>query len=117
MHVISSSATEADLAKIPAPLAAVSCVPSNQPLDASLEKVVEALLSKSISNGPYTQALLDVAYLPLVTPVMEIAKKQGFKTIGGRDMLVYQGVEQFQIWNGAIAPVEVAMEAVYNADN
>jgi shikimate dehydrogenase len=34
--------------------------------------------------------------------------------ISGLEMLVYQGAESFEIWNGQIAPVKVMRQAALN---
>lgn len=100
-----------------APQAVVSCVPASKPLDAALGKLVDAVLSLPSSPASTSKYFLDVAYMPLVTPLAELARARGYATVGGRDMLVYQGVEQFEIWTGSEgAPVQVALDAVYNAD-
>ncbi|KAF5097458.1 hypothetical protein D0Z00_002395 [Geotrichum galactomycetum] len=99
------------------PLLAVSCVPADKPLPEELLSAVTKFLDAPLKNAPYQPVLLDVAYKPFVTPVMELAQKSNYKTVGGRDMLVYQGVEQFQIWTDVPAPLEIAKKAVYAQDD
>jgi shikimate 5-dehydrogenase len=41
------------------------------------------------------------------------AKKAGASTIEGFEMLIGQGMRQFEIWTGRIAPAEI-MEAALN---
>jgi 3-dehydroquinate dehydratase/shikimate dehydrogenase len=47
------------------------------------------------------------------TPLIREAKKAGASTIEGFEMLIGQGVRQFEIWTGRIAPAEI-MEAALN---
>ena len=42
----------------------------------------------------------DLVYNPLKTELIRIAKRNGIKTIGGLDMLIYQGAKAFEIWTG-----------------
>ena len=38
------------------------------------------------------------------TPLIKEAKMAGVSTIGGAEMLFYQGARQFEIWTGQTAP-------------
>lgn len=98
------------------PLLTVSCVPADKPLPEALMSLVDKLFDLPIDDAPFERALLDVAYKPFVTPLMEYAQNRNYKTIGGRDMLIMQGVEQFEIWTDIGAPIEIAKEAVYSQD-
>jgi len=46
------------------------------------------------------------------TPLIREAKKAGVYTIGGVEMLIAQGIKQFEIWTGLEAPAEVMRRAV-----
>lgn len=112
---------ETDLQKLPAtlraPLLTVSCVPADKPLSSALLALINHFLDlKQDKSSTIEKTLLDVAYKPYVTPLMEHAKSRGFKTIGGREMLILQGVQQFDIWTGIMAPIEIARKAVYALD-
>ena len=52
-------------------------------------------------------AVMDMVYNPLETPLVIEAKKHNVKAIAGLDMLLYQGAKAFEIWTGKQAPVEV----------
>lgn len=61
--------------------------------------------------------VMDIVYVPLITPLIEAAKKLGKKIITGDKMLLYQGVEQFKLWTGENAPLSVmrsALEKILN---
>jgi shikimate dehydrogenase len=51
--------------------------------------------------------VMDLIYNPRQTPLLIQAKKQGYKTLDGLSMLLYQGVKAFHLWTGKAAPVEV----------
>jgi len=42
----------------------------------------------------------DLVTKPYGTPIVREAKKANVPTLGGLEMLVAQGVEQFRIWTG-----------------
>lgn len=49
----------------------------------------------------------DLVTKPGDTPIMREAKFAGISTIGGFEMLIEQGAEQFEIWTGRPAPREI----------
>jgi shikimate dehydrogenase len=55
--------------------------------------------------------VMDAVYNPLKTRLLALAEKKGCLTIGGLDMFIYQGAEQFRIWTGLEPPVEIMREA------
>lgn len=91
---------------------AVSCVPADKALDSQLVDKIERLLVKG-SSSYGLPSLLDAAYKPSVTSVMKIAHdKFNWNTIPGAQMLVHQGVEQFERWTNFRAPFEAIFDAV-----
>ncbi|WP_128904301.1 shikimate dehydrogenase [Halorubrum amylolyticum] len=60
-------------------------------------------------------AVLDAVYAPIETRLLREAAAAGATTIDGAWMLLFQGVEAFEIWTGADAPVE-AMNAALRAE-
>jgi len=56
--------------------------------------------------------LLEMAYKPAVTSLMQLAANSGWKTVPGLEALVGQGVWQFRLWTGIVPLVGVAREAV-----
>lgn len=97
---------------------AISCVPSDLPMDPTLLNKLERLLNKGAANkgkAGFTPMLLDCAYKPRVTPVMELAKaKFEWHIVSGEEMLVNQGVAQFKIWNSTVPPYKAISDAVNN---
>ena len=53
----------------------------------------------------------DLVYNPLETPLLREAGRAGAATLGGIQMLVYQGAASFEMWTGHDAPVAVMLEA------
>jgi pentafunctional AROM polypeptide len=58
--------------------------------------------------------VMDVAYRPALTPLLDQAKRAGCPVVQGAEMLVAQGVEQFQIWTRRHAPATEMWEAVFS---
>lgn len=65
---------------------------------------------KSIVDKKYlikNQIIMDAVYSPRETGLIRNAKEMGAKIVYGYEMLLYQGVEQFKLYTGFDAPVEV----------
>ena len=61
------------------------------------------------------EAVMDMVYNPIETPLLSAAKPHGVKTIHGLDMLLHQGAKAFEIWTGAKAPVDVMRRELMGA--
>ena len=57
----------------------------------------------------------DLVYNPSETLFLKEAHAAGCDTIGGLEMLVLQAAEQFKLWTGVEAPVNVMREAAQRA--
>jgi len=57
----------------------------------------------------------DLVYNPAETKLLKLAKKVGAKTSNGLGMLLYQGMQSFEIWTGKPAPKEVMQKALLEA--
>ena len=64
---------------------------------------------------PPTALVYDLVYNPLETPLLREAVRAGAGTLGGIQMLVYQGAASFEMWTGKTAPVDVMLEAATRA--
>lgn len=96
------------------PSVAIGTVPADQPLDAGVEEALHLLLQRNSSPAPASdqeqanaeeekadrRVLLEMAYKPTVTPLVELAQKEGWATIAGLEVLAAQGVFQFEFWTG-----------------
>jgi shikimate dehydrogenase len=54
--------------------------------------------------------VFDIVYNPMMTRLLREAKAAGARTIGGVDMLAWQGALAFEKWTGQAAPVELMRE-------
>jgi shikimate dehydrogenase len=59
--------------------------------------------------------VMDIIYTPLKTRLLREAEKIGCACIDGLSMFVYQGAEQFTLWTGQKAPVDIMRLAVLSA--
>ena len=61
------------------------------------------------------QMVYDIVYNPLKTQIMLDAEEVGARTLGGLWMLVYQGVEAFEIWTGVRPDAQTMYDAAKKA--
>ncbi len=61
------------------------------------------------------QVVMDIVYAPMKTRLLQEAEAKGCTIINGLEMLLYQGVAQFELWTGKSAPVPVMREALKKA--
>lgn len=61
------------------------------------------------------QVVMDIVYAPMQTRLLREAENAGCDVINGLEMLLYQGVAQFELWTGKTAPVSVMREALREA--
>ena len=93
------------------PSVAIGTVPADQPLDPAVDESLQILFRHSPDNSPAhgtktettPRILLEMAYKPAITPLMQLAQKAGWFGIPGLEVLAAQGVFQFEHWTG-IAP-------------
>lgn len=99
-------------AAITAPTVAVSTIPGNLPLDGNLKEVLDILVTPGAVPGE--KVILEMAYKPARTAVVELAESLGWKVVLGVEALVRQGVAQFEIWTGEQGDVDGVRTAVGN---
>ena len=75
----------------------------------------EAGTPLSAGQIPPTALVYDLVYNPLETPLLGEAAKAGAASLGGIQMLVYQGAASFEMWTGRPAPIAVMLEAATQA--
>jgi shikimate dehydrogenase len=61
------------------------------------------------------QVVMDIVYSPLKTRLLREAEEAGCITVNGLEMLLYQGVAQFELWTGKEAPVDVMRKTLLEA--
>ncbi|KAF1809733.1 Pentafunctional AroM protein [Eremomyces bilateralis CBS 781.70] len=99
------------------PHVAIGTVPADKPIDSGVQGVVERVfaMGKVEEVGKARRTLLEMAYKPPVTDLMKLAEKEGWNTINGLEVLVGQGVYQFEYWTGIKPLYKEARDAVMSA--
>jgi pentafunctional AROM polypeptide len=57
--------------------------------------------------------LLEMAYKPPVTALIQLSQDAGWKTVNGLEVLVGQGVHQFEYWTGVKPLYSVARVSLH----
>ena len=83
----------------------VNATPVGMSPKANAMPVEKTLLKKDL-------LVFDIVYNPLETMLLREAKKAGCQTIAGIEMFLAQGAEQFRLWTGKEAPLELMREVV-----
>lgn len=103
--------SEEEVRRIPeGPAYAVSTIPGNVAVDASLTSMISALLS--VPSPAIERQFLEMAYLPRETATMKLAQRLQWNTIPGAVPLTLQGLRQFELWTGFRIPTSVGRRAV-----
>jgi pentafunctional AROM polypeptide len=89
------------LGSLPALHLMVSCIPGSAGVCPS-----DALLSK------FAPVVLDAAYLPRATPLLDAARRTGCVTFEGIEMLAEQAYAQCALWTGRKAPKHAILTAL-----
>ncbi|RMZ74694.1 Pentafunctional AROM polypeptide [Pyrenophora seminiperda CCB06] len=111
-----------DVEALPAtPQVAIGTIPADQPIDVAIRETLCTLFEKdkaSVRDLEGTERiLLEMAYKPPVTALIQLAMDNGWKTVNGLEVLVGQGVHQFEYWTGVRPLYEMAKDAVINETN
>jgi len=79
-------------------------------------------MSPDVEGCPVTEdalregmVVMDVIYNPFRTKLLSIAEARRCLVINGLPMFIHQGAEQFRLWTGVDAPVDVMNDAVQGA--
>lgn len=106
--------TIAEAESLPGPRVVVSAIPDFEPKSEDEKRargVVEVMLDKKEKG-----AMLEMCYHPSPdTAVARIARKSGWKVIGGIEAMIWQGLEQDKIWlrrKASTLPVEEVKRAL-----
>ena len=59
--------------------------------------------------------VMDIIYNPLKTKLLGLAESMGCLTVDGLGMFMQQGAEQFRLWTGLKAPIDLMTSAVEEA--
>ncbi|MBS1002449.1 MULTISPECIES: shikimate dehydrogenase [Acetobacter] len=71
----------------------------------------DPLFCPSLAQASSSLIVADIVYVPLLTPLLAQAQKQGLKTAGGLGMLLHQARLGFREWFGQDPQVDEQLEA------
>nr|POE53554.1 pentafunctional arom polypeptide [Quercus suber] len=119
--------TEQEAAAIPEsnqPSVAVGTIPGETPIDPAMREVLCTMFQfganpanvAGIAKANGGKVLLEMAYKPAVTSLMQLASNSGWKTVPGLEALVGQGIHQFRLWTGITPLFGVCRDAVMGPD-
>ncbi|WZH48041.1 EPSP synthase-domain-containing protein [Fusarium acuminatum] len=90
----------------------ISTIPADRPIDPILRELVAGVLSRPAA-GQERRVLLEMAYKPSHTPIMQLAEDAGnWATVPGLEVLASQGWYQFELWTGITPLYKDARAAV-----
>ncbi|KAM4066973.1 EPSP synthase (3-phosphoshikimate 1-carboxyvinyltransferase) domain-containing protein [Hirsutella rhossiliensis] len=90
----------------------ISTIPADKPVDPMVKKLLSMTLAR-FTNPAQGRVLLEMAYQPRVTPVMQLAEEvDGWTVVSGLEVLTSQGCYQFEIWTGITPLFSDARDAV-----
>ncbi|KAL7789867.1 EPSP synthase domain-containing protein [Trichoderma ceciliae] len=99
------------------PTVSISTVPADRPIDSGVGEILNAVF-KSNPTQNQSRVLLEMAYNPPQTPVIQIAESAGnWTTISGLDVLAAQGWYQFESWTGVSPLFSDAYDAVVGKES
>ncbi|KAL6707308.1 3-dehydroquinate dehydratase (3-dehydroquinase) [Coniothyrium glycines] len=97
------------------PRVTIGTIPADQPIDPSIRETLCAVFGKTQGDTSNVEKiLLEMAYKPPVTALIQLAQDAGWKTVNGLEVLVGQGVHQFEYWTDIRPLYAVARDAVMN---
>jgi len=73
-------------------------------------------LGADVGRLPGHAIVADLVYVPLVTPLIKMAKAKGLRTADGLGMLLHQAVRGFELWFGKKPEVTAELRALAEAD-
>ena len=76
------------------PTVAIGTIPADKPIDPEMRELICQIFE---SQGQHQKTLLEMAYKPRVTPLMQLAKDAGWITIPGLESLAGQGFFQVML--------------------
>jgi len=118
--------SKSDISKVcnPLPSVAIGTIPADKPVEENMRETLFEIFAHggkadaSEGSGPglmKEKILLEMAYKPPVTPLMQLAEMSGWKTVNGLEVLVGQGVYQFKHWTGITPLYETARASVFSS--
>ena len=98
------------IASLPETFEGVGIVVNCTPLGTKGDTEDQTIATADQLHG--VKLVYDLVYNPAETRLIKEANSAGIQTLGGLEMLIAQGGEQFKIWTGSNAPIDAMTAAV-----
>ncbi|SZF05533.1 unnamed protein product [Blumeria hordei] len=82
------------------PRVAIATIPADQPIEPKMYEIIAKLFQNPPADPSHQRTMIEMAYKPSVTALMQLAQEAGWVTIPGLEILCGQGLYQFQKWTG-----------------
>ncbi|KAG9231763.1 Shikimate dehydrogenase [Amylocarpus encephaloides] len=82
------------------PRVAIGTIPADRPIESNMREILAAIFRHPKIDTTRQRTLLEMAYKPNVTSLMQLASDAGWMSIPGLEVLSAQGWYQFQKWTG-----------------
>ncbi|KAH8816292.1 Shikimate dehydrogenase [Xylogone sp. PMI_703] len=99
------------------PTVAIGTIPGDRPIEQDMREVLATLLRHPQADASQKRTLVEMAYKPRQTALMQMAVDAGWTAIPGLDVLTAQGWYQFQKWTGITPLYRDARDAVMSEDD
>ena len=114
---------EGEIRQVPAghqPVVAIGTIPGDTAIEPALREILcsifqigaTAASTAGVTAGNARKVLLEMAYKPAVTGLMQLASNSGWRTVPGLEALVGQGIHQFRLWTDIMPLYQVSRDAV-----
>ena len=120
VRLLSSVADTSVIPEGEQPVVAIGTIPGDTPIDPTLRETLVSIFqvgataanTAGVTGGNSGKVLLEMAYKPAVTSLMELASSSGWRTVPGLEALVGQGIHQFRLWTDITPLYNVSRNAV-----
>ena len=120
VKLLSSAEEAAQIPEGERPIVAIGTIPGDTPIDATMREILTTIFNvgaaavnpAGVAAGNARKVLLEMAYKPAVTALIELASGSGWSTVPGLEALVGQGVHQFKLWTDIMPLYNVSRDAV-----
>ncbi|KAK5175751.1 3-dehydroquinate dehydratase (3-dehydroquinase) [Saxophila tyrrhenica] len=102
------------------PTVAIGTIPGDSPIDPQMREILGTIFevgvtapnTAGVKAGNVGKVLLEMAYKPAVTALMDLAGESGWRSVAGLEALVGQGIHQFRLWTDVVPLFGVSRGAV-----
>jgi pentafunctional AROM polypeptide len=91
------------------PVVAIGTIPADKPIEQNMREVLASVFRHPKAHQQQQRTLLEMAYRPRVTSLMQMAEDAGWLTIPGLEALAAQGFYQVISWTPGFVSVQLGL--------